>query len=328
MEPEGLSLPFKNLKPGAKVKFKQPDGSEVDMGFIAHDGGLTGDAPSADELIKAVDGQTPSMWDGWVDLGYLDDATVVNYTWVGSEEAHKLPIGKSMIESTDGVAAYFAAVSKAMAKMAAAEMPAYSWAGPPAQSGPSNSQLVGMLARRIPGMRERVCCPHPGCDVGSSVDRVVIHLNDYHRWAREMIADWLDTLSIDLTVQDEPEGRHAVYGVIHWTYTPHNFTIRFQVAIPGADYDLMFDLPVSGFPTWLPDRLDAKLRYLEGMELDTQFVLGVPPPGEETWEVEELSPDSPTPAPYTVVVHKVPYTPCDQPVGTVREALIRGGFAS
>lgn len=29
---------------------------------------------------------------------------------------------------------------------------------------------------------------------------VIIHLNDHHHWTRERIADWLDTLNIDLTI--------------------------------------------------------------------------------------------------------------------------------
>jgi hypothetical protein len=29
----------------------------------------------------------------------------------------------------------------------------------------------------------------------------IIHLNDSHRWSREDIADWLDTLDVDLTIK-------------------------------------------------------------------------------------------------------------------------------
>lgn len=60
--------------------------------------------------------------------------------------------------------------------------------------------------------------PHPGCPVparthraGAPVQRcqaqegqmlgtVIIHLNDYHRWDRECVASWLESLDADLTV--------------------------------------------------------------------------------------------------------------------------------
>lgn len=35
---------------------------------------------------------------------------------------------------------------------------------------------------------------------------VVIHLNDDHRWSRERIASWLESLPIDLTVQPTSSG--------------------------------------------------------------------------------------------------------------------------
>jgi len=40
-------------------------------------------------------------------------------------------------------------------------------------------------------------CPVDDCDGGhedteSSLDDMIVHLNDYHEWTREAIADWLD----------------------------------------------------------------------------------------------------------------------------------------
>lgn len=43
-------------------------------------------------------------------------------------------------------------------------------------------------------------CPDAGCQFAWPVDEarlvwdVIVHLNDHHRWARERIADWVETL--------------------------------------------------------------------------------------------------------------------------------------
>ncbi len=39
----------------------------------------------------------------------------------------------------------------------------------------------------------------PACDGGGSLYFVITQLNDIHRWSREATADWIETLSIDLT---------------------------------------------------------------------------------------------------------------------------------
>ena len=49
-------------------------------------------------------------------------------------------------------------------------------------------------------------CPVAGCDAYKHprlLTRLIPHLNDNkHRWSREQIADWLDTLDVDLDFQD------------------------------------------------------------------------------------------------------------------------------
>lgn len=42
------------------------------------------------------------------------------------------------------------------------------------------------------------------CANTATVQRMIVHLNDNHRWSREQIADWLETLDVDLTFPTEP----------------------------------------------------------------------------------------------------------------------------
>lgn len=60
---------------------------------------------------------------------------------------------------------------------------------------------VSFSLREIcPGL-PRLCATCPDCAQGPyRGELVVIHLNDYHHWTREKIADWLDTLDVDLTL--------------------------------------------------------------------------------------------------------------------------------
>ncbi|URQ04714.1 hypothetical protein SEA_EMMA1919_108 [Streptomyces phage Emma1919] len=53
----------------------------------------------------------------------------------------------------------------------------------------------------LPGVREKV--KHPVTGSENTLERVIISLNDQHKWTREEIADWLDTLDIDLTFKVE-----------------------------------------------------------------------------------------------------------------------------
>lgn len=74
----------------------------------------------------------------------------------------------------------------------------------------TNKGLVDRLAHAIPALRTTVMeCPALSCkdafaELGQVdlrvLDVLVIHLNDFHRWRREAIADWLETLPVDLSV--------------------------------------------------------------------------------------------------------------------------------
>jgi hypothetical protein len=57
-------------------------------------------------------------------------------------------------------------------------------------------EIVATIAQVIPAMREQV--KHPVTGGYSSLNVVIVDLNDSHRWSRERIADWLDTLDLDL----------------------------------------------------------------------------------------------------------------------------------
>lgn len=46
----------------------------------------------------------------------------------------------------------------------------------------------------------------PGETTRLTLAQTIVHLNDFHRWRREQIADWLETLSLDLTLQATSKG--------------------------------------------------------------------------------------------------------------------------
>lgn len=74
---------------------------------------------------------------------------------------------------------------------------------PPISSGSDSVSIEGALKEAIPGL-ENAKVPN-GCPACVNDQRqrhvtdAVIHLNDVHKWTREEIADWLDTLDCDLS---------------------------------------------------------------------------------------------------------------------------------
>lgn len=69
--------------------------------------------------------------------------------------------------------------------------------------------MVDALVTFCPSLRAITRCPV--CTVSGPTDPygqiyyTIVHLNDRHRWSREQIADWLDTLDIDLTIKPPEE---------------------------------------------------------------------------------------------------------------------------
>lgn len=69
-----------------------------------------------------------------------------------------------------------------------------------------------VLTWSIPDLDEEVTCPDGRkCwevvswstppQYNQACSSMIIHLNDHHRWDRGQIADWLDTLDLDLSFQ-------------------------------------------------------------------------------------------------------------------------------
>lgn len=57
------------------------------------------------------------------------------------------------------------------------------------------------LAKAIPGFEAMRVDKCPVCDTSDMrLAGAIVHLNDCHKWAREAIADWLETLDLDLTL--------------------------------------------------------------------------------------------------------------------------------
>ena len=116
---------------------------------------------------------------GEVTLAILLDSVVATYSTF--EEAHKafLSLG---------------AAAQALADVIEA-------VGPSAEG--EYGQLAEDLLDLIPGTDQHVPCP--GCS-GQLHSRApvwvtVTTLNDHHQWSRERIADWLETLDLDLTIE-------------------------------------------------------------------------------------------------------------------------------
>jgi len=65
-------------------------------------------------------------------------------------------------------------------------------------AGTSYNDSGSLLSAPLPALATRVQCPH--CDTWSgAIDQTVIHLNDSAKWTREQVADWLDSLDVDLS---------------------------------------------------------------------------------------------------------------------------------
>lgn len=74
----------------------------------------------------------------------------------------------------------------------------------------STIQDIGRtLDKLIPGLNqhlppELIYCPECGdSQIASKVKSRIVHLNDVHKWSLEQIADYLETLPIDLRVRED-----------------------------------------------------------------------------------------------------------------------------
>jgi hypothetical protein len=73
--------------------------------------------------------------------------------------------------------------------------------GPQPRRNVSSEDVGAVLEEAIPGFHEMTAVHpvQPGCCTG--LRQIIICLNDNHKWSREAIADWLETLDLDLTIQ-------------------------------------------------------------------------------------------------------------------------------
>lgn len=76
---------------------------------------------------------------------------------------------------------------------------------------PSESSPVNELENLVPALNhhKQVCPQRRRCSQrGQTVTlrNLIIHLNDDHKWSRERIADWLETLDVDLTLKAASSG--------------------------------------------------------------------------------------------------------------------------
>lgn len=78
------------------------------------------------------------------------------------------------------------------------------------EDGEGEELAESMIAQHFPEMRRfRMRCPECvkarkyslWASLESSLFALVIHLNDDHKWDRNRIADFLETLDVDLTFQ-------------------------------------------------------------------------------------------------------------------------------
>lgn len=106
----------------------------------------------------------------------------------------------------------------------------------------SHHRRASQLKVMAPGLQavvQKPCsCNSPGMNLTDSVWQTIQHLNDTHhpangcddKWSRERIADWLDTLDVDLTVdpdrKPQPSSRSTWYDE---AAQMHKMTLEFKV---------------------------------------------------------------------------------------------------
>ena len=105
----------------------------------------------------------------------------VHYAWSGGPlriDANGFPI------TSDGTHKASKAAPKPASTETVTDAPSYSDSGP-------------LLRAALPALRAQMTCPH--CTLREQLQTVIIHLNDSAKWTRGQVADWLDTLDLDLS---------------------------------------------------------------------------------------------------------------------------------
>lgn len=77
----------------------------------------------------------------------------------------------------------------------------------------SSGGVQSTLEKAIPGLKgAKSHCPDKQCPRSAAEEpltKVIVHLNDGHKWKREKIADWLETLDCDLAFKTPEGGEEA-----------------------------------------------------------------------------------------------------------------------
>lgn len=85
----------------------------------------------------------------------------------------------------------------------------------PGPDGGGVFQRTALLDKVFPVMNQLIKCPvkrqmrplpFMKHEHWQFLGYMLIHLNDYHKWSRERIADWLETLDLDITARPESIG--------------------------------------------------------------------------------------------------------------------------
>jgi len=69
-----------------------------------------------------------------------------------------------------------------------------------AQQGFDGGKVVSKLSKLLPTLKSPTKCPQ--CKIENILERQIIHLNDTHKWTREAIADWLESLDLDIEFKE------------------------------------------------------------------------------------------------------------------------------
>lgn len=68
------------------------------------------------------------------------------------------------------------------------------------------------LQRRFPITRARVQAPCSCADWGEEFYQAIYHMNDFHKWTREQIADWVQTIEPQDALAEQHEAVAVVVG--------------------------------------------------------------------------------------------------------------------
>lgn len=109
----------------------------------------------------------------------------------------------------------------------------------------SGATVTRDLRRLLPGLSTRVPCPAAGCQAHADLENMVQHVNDQHRWTRAQIADWLESLDVDLTFPTEPPAEPEPV-VADWTAPMED--IYKAIATAQAHYNQLMHYHLVGGP--------------------------------------------------------------------------------